>query len=316
MLALALALAAVSLPARSAPLSYAVQAEIADDGAQIRGTATIRYLNDGDSDLDHLVLLLYPTRFRTEEEALNDLTRGRVFPGPFSAGDMVLEGVDTEPVVFELAPAGSYERLVLSAPLPPGEEAVVELSFVTTIPHRFGSFGRHAWMVALNGGWSPMVAARDAGGGWDLEAPPPLADWEIDLSYGEGWSAVVNGLVQETSDGVGASGRGEALFQPGRARVWTEGRFASVVLHRRGQVTIVDTPEGPVTYVGLPPNKSQREDMAATVETARRGARSWSRFPCAGGCWSRARAASWSPIGTSTPNPWSVVSPRPSSPAR
>lgn len=263
-----LALATVAPPALSAPLSYSVQAGIDDDGSQIHGTVTIRYLNGGDTDLDHLVLLLYPARFRTEEDALNDLTRPRVFPGRFSAGDLVLEGVVTEPVDFDLAPAGTYVRLALSAPVPPGEEAVVELPFLTTVPHRFGSFGRHAWMVALNGGWSPMVAARDADGGWDLEAPPPNADWEIDLTYGERWSAVVNGLVQGATDGVGATGRGEALFQSGSARVWTQGRFATVVLHRRGQATVVDTPEGPVTYVGLPPNKSQRADMAATAETA------------------------------------------------
>ena len=262
------AIAVLAALARAGPLSYAVTGAIADDGAEIRGTATLRYRNQGEAALDHLVLLLYPTRFRTEEEALNDLTRPRVFPGRFSAGDMVLEGVELEPVEFDLAPEGTYARLALDAPLAPGEEVEIELPFVTTVPHRFGSFGRHAWMVALNGGWSPMVAARGQDGGWDLEAPPPVADWEIDLSYGERWSAVVNGLVQGEGDGVGATGRGEALFMPGSARVWTTGRFATVVLHRRGQVTVIDTTEGAVTYVGLPLAKGQRRDVAATVETA------------------------------------------------
>lgn len=296
---------ALAAPARADDISYLVQAEISDDGSEVRGTATVTYRNAGDDALDHLFLLLYPTRFQTEETALNDLTRPRVFIGRFSGGDMVLEGIETEPVPFDLAPEGTYVRLALGEPLAPGEEMEVELPFVTTVPERFGSFGRHAWMVALNGGWSPMVATRGADGGWDLEAPPPPATWEVDLTYGERWSAVVNGLVQGAAgveddhtsglrtaaqkrrraplkpkervdlaeregpgSGGGATGRGDAVFLPGRARVWTEGRFVTLVLHRRGEVTVVDTPEGAVTYVGLRPRRLQRKDLAGTANTA------------------------------------------------
>ncbi len=300
-----LALLAFAGPVSAGEVSYSVTAEIDDDGAEVRGTATIAIQNDAETPLDHLVLLLYPTRFRTEEEALNDLTRSRVFNAKFSPGDMVLEGVVTEPVEFELAPEGTYVRLPLDAPVPPGGEVAVEIPFVTTVPRRFGSFGRNAWMVALNGGWSPMVAARAADGSWDLEAPPPVATWELDLSYGERWSAVVNGLVQGAptveddhshglrdasqkrrraplkpkervdledregpGSGGGAGGRGEAIFLPGQARIWTEGRFVTLVLHRRGEVTVVDTPGGAVTYVGLRPKRLQRKDLAGTANTA------------------------------------------------
>ncbi len=301
-----LALLVLAGSVRADEVSYSVVAEVSDDGGEVRGVATVRYVNTGEEALDHLVLLLYPTRFREEEAALNDLTRPRVFNGRFSAGDMVLEGLETEPVPFELAPEGTYARLALDVPLAPGAEVELELPFVTTVPARFGSFGRHAWMVALNGGWSPQVAARAADGGWDLEAPPAVAEWEVDLSYGPRWSAVVNGLVQGAptleddrsrgmlsaderrrrgqsavaaaardpgehegpGTGGGAAGRGEALFLAGRARVWTEGRFVTVVLHRRGEVTVVDTPEGAVTYVGLRPRKLQRKDMAGTAGTA------------------------------------------------
>jgi len=182
---------------------------------------------------------------------------------------MELPDVAVEPVAFDLAPDGSYVRLALAEPLGPGETAEVEIPFVTTVPRRYGTFGRYRWMVALNGGWTPQVAARDGDGGWDLYAPTPVADWTVDLTYDPSWGAVVNGVVQGvTEEGAGAPGRGLAVFAPGHAVYEGRGRFVTVVLHRDQRVTVADSPQGALTYVGVPPTTRQEQDLSAVAERA------------------------------------------------
>jgi len=246
-----------------------VAAEIAPDGSEVVGWTRIRYTNEGAASIDSLVLLLYPQRFAEPEAILNDLTTTRVYPGRFSAGGMELPGIDVHPAEFDLAPAGSYVRLPLDEPLEVGATAEIELPFVTTVPRRYGTFGRYRWMVALNGGWTPQVAARAQDGGWDLYAPPPPADWTVDLTYDPAWGAVINGVVQAAiEDTAGAPGQGTALFSPGHAVFEGRGRFVTVVLHRDQRVTVADSPQGALTYVGPPPTDLQRRDLSAVAERA------------------------------------------------
>ena len=256
-------------PSQADTVVMDVAAEISQDVSEIRGWVHVEYTNEGEASLGELVLLLYPQRFTEPEEILNDLTTTRVYPGPFSAGGMELIDVEVEPVAFELAPEGSYVRLQLAEPIGPGESAEVEIPFVTTVPRRYGTFGRYRWMVALNGGWTPQVAAREDDGGWDLHAPPPVAVWNVDLTYDPAWGAVINGVVQGTSEeGAGAPGRGLAVFAPGHAVYEGRGRFVTVVLHRDQQVTVADSPQGALTYVGLPPTGRQEQDLSAVAERA------------------------------------------------
>ncbi len=269
---LALLLLPAAAAARTGPLdaiSYAVTARVADDGSTVSGTVHVAFHNRGPAPLDHLVLLLYPTRFRRVEPELNDLTFPRVYPGPFDPGDMVLTGADVEPVDFGLAPEGTYVRLPLDEPVEPGGIAEIDLTFETTVPRRFGTFARHQWMVCLNGGWTPQVAARDDDGAWDLEAPPPAADWALELTYAPDLTAAINGATQG-SDGAaaGATVAAEALFAPGHLVFQGRARFLTLVLHRGGTVTTVDTAAGPLTYVGQPPTTRQTRDLRRVAEGA------------------------------------------------
>jgi len=246
-----------------------VEARIDDDGSNVSGTAVVRYTNDGPTALEKIVLLLYPQRFGVQEEALNDLTFPRVYPGRFSPGGMVLPGVDLESVASGDAPEGTYVEVALGEPLLPGATATVTLPFETTVPRRYGTFGRFRWMIALNGGWLPQPVARAEDGGWDLEAPLPIVDWTLQLDHAANWAPLINGVVG-TSDGCsgGAQGRGVAVFSPGHVRFQGRGRFLTVVLHRGQRVTTVDGPEGGLTYVGRPPTARQRQDLAEVVRGA------------------------------------------------
>jgi hypothetical protein len=269
--AISLLILALGLPAlaRADSIEMEVAAEIAADGSEVRGWTRIRYTNEGEVPLDSLVLLLYPRRFVEPEAILNDLTTTRVYPGRFSPGGMELPDIEVQPVEFDLAPEGSYVRLPLEVPLEPGGTVQVELPFVTEVPRRYGTFGRYRWMVALNGGWTPQVAARAADGGWDLHAAPPSAAWSVDLTYDAGWGAVINGTVQGASEETaGAPGRGMAVFADGHARYEGRGRFVTVVLHRDPQVTVADSPQGPLTYVGAAPTELQRQDLSTVAERA------------------------------------------------
>ncbi len=249
-------------------IAMTIAAEISPQGDSIEGVAHISFVNGGPDPLDHLVLLLYPQTLAEPESELNDLTFSRVYPGRFSPGGMVLPDHATEAVPFELA-QGAYVRLPLEAPLAPGETVELELPFVTTVPRRFGTFGRYRWIVALNGGWTPQVAARRTDGSWDLAAPPPPASWVLDLRYDPSWSATVNGAVQgaDRAD-AGAAVGSYSLFAPGLARVETDARFLTVVLHRAGEVITVDTEQGPITYVGRRPTKRQQQDLHRVAEGA------------------------------------------------
>jgi len=261
---------AVAAPARGGDGVVAeVEARMTADGSSVVGAATLHYTNEGPTELDAIVLLLYPQRFTEPEAELNDLTFPRVYPGRFSPGGMVLPGIDIEPVPFEAAPEGTYVRVPLEAPLAPGDTAVLTLPFETTVPRRYGTFGRYRWMIALNGGWLPQPAARGADGGWDLHAPPPTVAWSLDLDHDPGWSPLVNGLAS-ASDGSsgGGMGLGVAVFAPGHVRYEGRARFLTVVLHRGQQVTAVDSPDGGLLYVGKPPTRRQQQDLADLMRGA------------------------------------------------
>ncbi len=250
-------------------IAVRVTAEVSADGAEVTGTATLRFTNQGPAPLHELVLLLYAHRFEEVEPELNDLTYPRVYPRRFSPGDLRLPGVETTPVAREGDPEGTWVSLPLDAPLPPGETVEIALPFATTVPRRHGTFGRHRDVVALNGGWLPQVVARDDAGRWTLDAPLPVADWDVVLHHDPGWGATINGLAGvDARVGAGAPGHGTALFSEAVVHYRGRGRFVTVVLHQGQQVTAVDSANGPLTYVGRPPTRRQQQDLQRVAEAA------------------------------------------------
>ncbi len=249
-------------------------AEIADDGRTVVGVVRYSIPNPGPEPLDELLLVLYPRTLSERDPVLTDLTFPRVYPERFSPADLELLDADGAPLILEPWPVsgipdGSYAWMPLDPPVPPGERAEVELTFRTTVPQRFGTFGHYRWMVALNGGWLPRVAPRGDDGRWAPGAPLEPVDWDLDLSYPADHGAVINGAVSAGlgSDG-GAAGLGTALFGVGHARYRGRARFLTVVLHRDMQVTTVDSPSGALVYVGRPPSDRQQQDLALVADNA------------------------------------------------
>ncbi|HEX6037415.1 MAG TPA: hypothetical protein VFZ20_05230, partial [Longimicrobium sp.] len=178
---------------------YRIEAELEPATALLRGRAWIVYRNRSPGPLRSLVLNLYQNvyapgvprnRFVTET---GGVTLERVALGgaaPRELAPVELAEVRDEPPAD--APAGyavrgTLARVVLPAPLAPGDSTVLEVAWRHAVP-RAPSFrtaysdGARRGTGFLVGQWYPQVAVFDDLAGWD--ATPYLGDGEFYLEWG------------------------------------------------------------------------------------------------------------------------------------
>jgi hypothetical protein len=201
LLAVLLAVPAVALQAHAdgEPV-YRLQATLQPHPPQVDGTVDITFTNRSTRTLTAAVILLFPNRFATPDDGINDFNRPFVYPEQeFDPGSMrILEARDDgrlttlEPLHAAEVPDGCAVQVSI-APLAPGAMRLLTLRFQTVVPYRFGAFGRFDGQLTLVGGWYPYLAALAPDGSWQMNAAPPLADFTVELNVDPPSEVVLNG---------------------------------------------------------------------------------------------------------------------------
>ena len=183
---------------------YRVQASLQLNPPQVDGTVEVSFTNHSTRTLTEAVVFLFPNRFATPDEGINDFNRPFVYPEQeFNPGSMaLLEARDgprlapVEPLRAADVPDGCAVRVVI-APLAPGDARTLTLHFRTAVPYRFGAFGVFEDQLTLVGGWHPYLAALGRDGSWDVNAAPALADFAVQLALDRPLDVVLNGVHRE-----------------------------------------------------------------------------------------------------------------------
>jgi hypothetical protein len=264
LLLLVLGALAVAVPAaaREVP-SYSIGASIAPDLKHIDGSVEVTFTNHGKKPLRDAVLFLFPNRFSEPDSNIDDFTRPYVYPREeYEAASMeILRASEggrasmVENVPATTLPAATIVRMPI-APLAPGASRTLRLDFRTRIPERFGTFGTFELQLTAIGGWYPYLAALDDAGEWQLDAPPPLADYEIELAAPAEIHVVLNGLAFAPGEHIRASVHAahylSLLAAPDFVRSETEADGTRIVyIHRPPSRTVRLSFESPVAELML-----------------------------------------------------------------
>ena len=187
LVAAALLISFVATTATAAPSGLPrvrVEADVRTAAGEIRGEATFRVrASDGE-----VVFALFPNRFRDDGERVNDMTRYYVYPdGTFEPGGIEILAVEGRHA------GGPWQSVSSRSFVPPpwasGEDSLppdtflrvssgsrdsIRIRFRTTLPERYGPFGRTEYGLTAIGGWYPSLVARDEAGLWRFDRPPAL----------------------------------------------------------------------------------------------------------------------------------------------
>jgi len=202
----------------------------------IRGTVETTFTNRGAHSVDALVFVLFANRFATPDTGVTDVNRPFVYPyEEFDPGSMTVQDVLIDGALARVAaltqpgvPDGCLLRVALPRPLAPGATAAVRVSFETTVPTRFGSFGRFEGMLTAVGGWYPSLAAPRPDGTWEVHGLPELADFDVRLRVEPELAVVLNGQEFGHPDSpIHAEVRGCTISASSRRRAWCVTRSTS-----------------------------------------------------------------------------------------
>jgi hypothetical protein len=180
---------------------YTIAATLSHTPPQLRGSVETTIRNPTVQPLREIVVLLFPNRFATVDEGINDANRPFVYPREdFDPGGMTVSDVriDGQPAVSKrTTPPGMAAGCVLAVELPtpisPGATATVRMQFATTVPTRFGAFGEFEKMLTAVGGWYPYVPALRADGEWATDGLPPVSDFDVQLAVRPDWEVLLSG---------------------------------------------------------------------------------------------------------------------------
>lgn len=202
----AIALGAAALAARAQDdrpaLIYTVDAAFAPDASTVTGSYSVDWRVPAGPARDTVPLVLYANLYRTPNPAMDDTTWTWCFPRGFHAGGIDLGPVTIgdgaacaiEPHPDDTWPEGTLVQVRLPAAAAPGTRVTLRMPFTTTIPWRFGAFGRYHGVACANGGLVPHVPALDGEGRPLSPATPPLARWVVNLQPPAGQPCVLNGV--------------------------------------------------------------------------------------------------------------------------
>jgi hypothetical protein len=198
--------------ARAQDVRYDVTARLDLETRTIAGAVVAEVKNPGPKPLGDHLFHLYPNRFRTDGDEVDDITRSYVYP----SGEMVPGGIRVDAVEIlggrpravehrstsrSGMPADSLLEIPLAEPLRAGAAVRVRIEFETQVPERFGPFGVTEYGLTAVAGWHPYLAARSADGSWAPDLGPSVA--------------VFHAVVEAPPDATVVLG--EAVFPAGHA---------------------------------------------------------------------------------------------------
>jgi hypothetical protein len=180
----------------SAPV-YTITVDVDFDQKRFEGQQRIAYTNNETVPLTELYFRLLPN------------ARGSYGNGSLQVQDV---SVNQQVVETELSVMDTVLKTVLPAPLLPGEQALVSMSFSGEVPVDFGGEETPAGYGIYNfsenvlslAGWYPMLAVYDQQG-WHLDAPSELGDsvfadsayYTVDLTAPTQALVVATGALQQ-----------------------------------------------------------------------------------------------------------------------
>ncbi|MBW2261138.1 MAG: hypothetical protein JRG91_04125 [Deltaproteobacteria bacterium] len=192
-------LPALATPGSCQP-SYDLDVTLDPGAGRLAGRMTLTLECDGPPP-DEIALWLYPNRLATPPELLDAMTTYWIYPYSFNPGGMEIqaEGV-RELELDEDHPLHAVPGMAVSVPLEQGEDgaARVEVTYEVRIPKRYGLFGRARGGVLLATGWHPMLAPPGPAG-WNLDAAPAEARYDVTLRVKGGYDVVLGDLFSPSS---------------------------------------------------------------------------------------------------------------------
>ncbi len=237
--------------ARAERPRYDLALRVDPAGRDLSGLARITFINQSTVPLHQVLLWRYPDRFAVRSAALNDFNFYWVYPARFNPSTMRIVAARAwgQPVAVELgdhrqAGPRTLLKVVLPRPLQPGEGTTLEIDFNIRLPERYGAFGCHRGTCILSGGFYPMLPPF-CPSGFDLNAPPARADFDLSLSV----PFTADVLIQGEHSTVAAGATRRIALVDVRAPVLVVGRpryRTEVLLHRGVRVVYHVTSPRPV----------------------------------------------------------------------
>ncbi len=139
---------------------YHIDFTLDDAMTGVSGQLEVRYTNTEDVALDEIIFRLFPN----------------ILDGKMSVSDVTLNGTSVQ---TRLADQNSTLHIPLAAPLQPGDQVVIAMTYQVTVPTTPGSnYAVLAYMddvLALAHAY-PMIPAYDDEIGWYTEVPPNYGD--------------------------------------------------------------------------------------------------------------------------------------------
>ena len=267
-----------------------LEAEVDPSKGTIAGRAEITLRNPTARPLSAVRVYLYPEHY-SDKPVLDDILWERVYPGRWEPGSMSLGPVRQRGVEGEWVSL-SWSRLdgevpiaeiALATPLLPGEHQTISLSFMSQVPHKYGTYGRSRGILTASGGWYPMPVRLTPEGRWLDQATPAEADYSVHLTSPTDHSLVLGDLTvpppSMSSDPAAfvpsarpLQGTG-SVEDVGEARTSTwkgQARWVGMSLHRRGEQRNIPMRDGTtVTWVGRRLTRGQVRWLHRAVDAAR-----------------------------------------------
>jgi aminopeptidase N len=138
---------------------YHIDLRISDDYAVLQGTQQVRFTNQETQPLDEVYFRLF----------------ANAIGGKATVSDVKVDGQGVEPVYES---QNTAVRVPLAAPLPPGQQIVIQMGFKVQVPKELGgSYGLLSYLdgvLALDSFYPSIPAYDDKG--WYAAPPPPNAD--------------------------------------------------------------------------------------------------------------------------------------------
>lgn len=203
-----------SSTAKAPSVRYEIRALVSLHAPQVQGAVEVSFVNESERQLTDVVFLLFPNRFSVPDKDVNDFNRSYVYPREeHEPGWMeILEvwlgekPLEVQPLYRPGIPDGTAVRIIIP-PLEPESMMTLKLRFRTYVPHRYGTFGIFDEQLTMIGGWYPYLAALSEEGVWLTSAPPPTAEFQVQLSWHEQLKVLLNGRQ------LGDDRAGEAMVQ-------------------------------------------------------------------------------------------------------
>ncbi len=171
---------------------------------------TVRYVNNGEAELDGVYFHLYPAAFRKGARyfATDSANMSAAYPKGADYGGISVSAVTLNGEAAEWKIAGEDEDiLIVTADLIPGEAAKIGIEFTLDLPEARHRFGYSDGIVNL-GNFYPIAAVYEEGK-WRTDpyysnGDPfysDIADYVVTVTAPTGWNVAGSGRIETSIDG-------------------------------------------------------------------------------------------------------------------